>query len=75
MLPMIKENLPKKINTFYDLFGGGGTVGINVNSSKIVYNDINWVVRDLLEKITLDDFSKTYDYIEKTIKKMIIVQS
>lgn len=69
VLSMIKENLPKKINTFYDLFGGGGTVGINVNSSKIVYNDINWVVRDLLEKITLDDFSKTYDYIEKTIKK------
>ena len=69
VLPIIKENLPKKINTFYDLFGGGGTVGINVNSSKIVYNDINWVVRDLLEKIALDDFSKTYDYIEKTIKK------
>jgi adenine-specific DNA-methyltransferase len=66
---MIKENLPKKINTFYDLFGGGGTVGINVVSSKIVYNDINWVVRDLLEKITLEDFAKTYDYIEKTIKK------
>lgn len=69
VLPMIKENLPMKINTFYDLFGGGGTVGINVDSSKIVYNDINWVVRDLLEKITHDDFYKTYDYIEKTVKK------
>lgn len=69
VLPLIKENLPKKINTFYDLFGGGGTVGINVNSLKTVYNDINWVVRDLIEKITLDDFYMTYNYIEKTIKK------
>lgn len=66
---LIKENLPKKINTFFDLFGGGGTVGINVNSEKIVYNDINWVVRDLLQKITQDEFITTYNYIEKAIKK------
>lgn len=69
VLPMIKDNLPKKINCFYDLFGGGSTVGINVDAKKIVYNDINWIVRDLLEKITHDSFFKTYDYIEKTIKK------
>lgn len=69
VIPMIKDNFPKKINTFYDLFGGGGTVAINVTADKIVYNDINWVVRDLLEKITHDEFYKTYDYIERTIKK------
>ncbi|MEG1142662.1 MAG: DNA adenine methylase, partial [Clostridia bacterium] len=69
IVPLIKENLPKKIDCFYDLFGGGSTVGINVNSTKVVYNDINWVVRDLLEKISCDDFLSTYNYIEKTIKK------
>lgn len=69
VLDLIKNNLPKKIDTFYDLFGGGGTVSLNINSKKVVYNDINWVVRDLLEKITHDDFLQTYNYIEKTIKK------
>lgn len=69
VLDLIKNNLPKRIDTFYDLFGGGGTVSLNINSKKVVYNDINWVVRDLLEKITHDDFLQTYNYIEKTIKK------
>ena len=69
ILPLIKSNLPKNINTFYDLFGGGGTVGINVNCEKVIYNDINWMVRDLLEKISRDKFLTTYNYIEKTIKK------
>ena len=69
IIPMLKNNFPKKINTFYDLFGGGGTVSINAKADKVVYNDINWVVRDLLEKITHDQFFTTYNYIEKTIKK------
>lgn len=69
IIPMLKNNFPKTINTFYDLFGGGGTVSINAKADKVVYNDINWVVRDLLEKITHDQFFTTYNYIEKTIKK------
>ena len=69
VLPLLKNNFPKKINTFYDLFGGGGTVAINAKADKVVYNDINWVVRDLLEKITHDQLFTTYNYIEKTIKK------
>ncbi len=69
VLPLLKKYFPKGINTFYDLFGGGGTVSINAVANKIVYNDINWVVRDLLEKITHDNFFNTYNYIEKTIKK------
>ena len=69
VLPLIKNYLPKKINTFFDLFGGGGTVSLNVEAKKIVYNDLNWIVRDLLEKITHDEFITTYNYIEKTIKK------
>lgn len=51
------------------MFGGGGTVGINVNCEKVIYNDINWMVKDLLEKISRDKFLTTYNYIEKTIKK------
>lgn len=69
VLPLLKKYFPPNINTFYDLFGGGGTVAINAFADKIVYNDINWIVRDLLEKIAHDSFFDTYNYIEKTIKK------
>lgn len=69
VLPLLKKHFPEEINTFYDLFGGGGTVSLNAVADKVVYNDINWVVRDLLEKITHDNFFNTYNYIEKTIKK------
>lgn len=69
VLPLLKKYFPKEINTFYDLFGGGGTVAINATANKIVYNDINWVVRDLLEKITHDNFFSTYNYIDKAIKR------
>lgn len=70
VIDLIKKNLPnQEIETFYDLFGGGSTVSINMEAKKVVYNDINWVVRDLLQKITHDEFVDTYKYIEKTIKK------
>ena len=69
VLPFLMENMPKRVDNFYDLFGGGATVCINAKANKIVYNDINWMVRDLLEKICHQDFIRTYQYIEKTIKK------
>ena len=69
VLDLLKTNFPKKINTFYDLFGGGGTVSINAKSQKVVYNDINWYVKDLLEKIAHDEIIDIYNYIEKNIKK------
>ena len=40
ILNQIIPKFPKKINTFVDLFGGGFNVGINVNSKKVIYNDI-----------------------------------
>lgn len=69
VLPFLMENMPKRVDNFYDLFGGGATVCINAKANKIVYNDINWMVRDLLEKICHQDFIRIYQYIEKTIKK------
>ena len=31
---------PEKVNTFVDLFGGGGNVSVNANSNNFIYNDI-----------------------------------
>lgn len=63
----IKKYLPKKIDTFVDIFGGGFNVGINTNANKIVYNDINYFVADIIRSISEVD---TYKYIKK-IKKYI----
>lgn len=43
MLPLFSN----KISTFYDLFGGGFNVGVNVKADKVVYNDIEARVSEL----------------------------
>lgn len=69
MVDFLKKYMPKNIKTFYDLFAGGFNVGINSNASKIVYNDINFKVRDLLEYITNANMEEFIKYIYSIIKK------
>ena len=69
IIPLIQDNTPQDIHTFYDLFGGGATVSINAQCKDIVYNDINHIVKDLLLKIKGNDIGATIRYINKTIKK------
>lgn len=45
---------------FLDAFGGGFNVGINMGQVPVIYNDINWFVKDLIESFKKND---TYDYI------------
>lgn len=40
LLPQILPLFPQKINMFYDVFGGGCNVGLNVKSEYVYYNDI-----------------------------------
>lgn len=70
MIDFLKKYMPKKIDTFYDLFAGGFNVGININANKIVYNDINFKVRELLEYITDANMKDFYKYISSTIIKL-----
>lgn len=70
LIDFLKSHMPKKINTFYDLFGGGFNVGINSDANKVIYNDINFKVRELLEYITNANISEFYKYINQTISKL-----
>ena len=70
MIDFLKKYIPKKIDTFYDLFAGGFNVGININANKIVYNDINFKVKELLEYITDANMKDFYKYISSTIIKL-----
>lgn len=69
IIPFIRKYLPSNIDTFYDLFGGGANVSINVQAKNIIYNDINYFVKDLLQNISDSEISSTIKYIQKTIKK------
>lgn len=69
MVSSIKKHAPKKFNIFIDAFGGGFNVGINIDAHRIIYNDINYFVRDLVASFKTND---TYQYIlflKRTIKK------
>jgi adenine-specific DNA-methyltransferase len=39
LLPQILSHFPERIDTFVDLFCGGGNVGINVNADRVIFND------------------------------------
>lgn len=57
LLPQILPLFPDNIHTFYDLFGGSFTVGININCNKIVYNDYNTKLQELIKWICEFDTS------------------
>ena len=69
IINFLKEHFPKDINNFYDLFGGGSTVSLNVKAKKIFYNDNNWIVRDLLKYLSKNNISDLYKKITLLIKK------
>ncbi|MDR1471723.1 MAG: Dam family site-specific DNA-(adenine-N6)-methyltransferase [Synergistaceae bacterium] len=39
LLPQILPHFPERIDTFVDLFCGGGNVGVNVNAERVIFND------------------------------------
>ncbi len=66
LIPYIKENM-LSASTLIDVFGGGFNVGVNSDSESIYYNDINFIVKGLIESFRNYD---TYDYITY-VKKFI----
>ncbi|MDQ0414040.1 DNA adenine methylase [Mesobacillus stamsii] len=69
MIDDIKKYLPDNIETFIDAFGGGFNVGINIKANKVIYNDFNFLVKELVESFKEND---TYDYLlymRRIIKK------
>lgn len=51
LLPQLLELFPKKINMFYDVFGGGANVSLNVNSEFVYYNDIVPYVSNMFNEL------------------------
>lgn len=69
LLPQILPLFPKNINTFVDLFCGGCNVGINVDSNRVIYNDLNENLLCLYNTFKNLDKEIILDWIYEIIEK------
>ena len=69
LLNQILPLFPKKIDVFVDLFSGGLNVGINIKANKIISNDINNYVLEILQTLKDNDISYVISHIENRIKE------
>lgn len=68
LLPQIMPLLPKNINTFVDLFCGGGNVGVNANCKKLIFNDMNTILMQMFKTFSSMNLDDLLSKIDKTIK-------
>ena len=61
------QKLFKEEEIFLDIFTGGGNVGINSKSSKIIFNDINDKIISLIEYIKNNNIEELLEKIDKII--------
>lgn len=60
---------PNKIETFVDLFGGGGNVGINIEAEKIIINDMNYKIIEFFNHLKHSKTEETLVEIDSIITK------
>lgn len=69
IIPDIVKYLPNKIGSFIDAFGGGFNVGINIKTNEVIYNDINYLVCNLIRSFRDYDTYGYLLYVKRMIKK------
>ena len=74
LLPQLLELFPKDINTFVDLFGGGGNVAVNVEAKHIIYNDIMFHVPEMLTEFRSCGATECLRRIDKYIESYNLTQ-
>lgn len=71
LLSSILEQLPPKeeVSVFYDIFGGSGTVSLNVPYDHVIYNELNDNMVNLLKMIKETEPKEIIAHIKKRIKE------
>ena len=67
LLPQLLERFPNKINMFYDVFGGGGSVSLNTNAEHIYYNDIVNYIGSMFSDLQEEETDTAINKIHKII--------
>lgn len=66
-LKLILPNIPKEINTFYDMFAGSGTVALNIEASSYVINDRITPLVELHDCLITNNYEQIHDNILEDI--------
>ena len=69
LLKQIMPLFPEKTNIFLDLFCGAGTVGINANANKVIFNDYINYLPELFNTWKAKSIEEINQYIDETIKE------
>lgn len=69
LLPQLLEIFPKDINTFVDLFAGGGNVAVNVKAKHIIYNDLMWQLSEMLQEFKSVGAERCLERIDRYIEE------
>lgn len=69
LLTQILPLFPEKINMFYDVFGGGASVSLNVNAEHLYYNDIVPYIGDVFKEMQGMDKEECINKIKDVIHK------
>lgn len=69
LLSQIIPLFPDDIETFIDLFGGSGTVLLNVDANKYIYNDINPYIASILKGLCALSANDAIDLIQNIINE------
>ena len=69
LIGQIIQLFPDKINMFFDVFGGSGTVLINTKAERYLYNDINPYVASIFEGLITEDTDDVVSKIENIISE------
>lgn len=67
ILPQLLQLFPPQINTFVDLFTGGGDVAANLIAKRKIANDINKPVIEILQSFQRQSLPDIMNYIDKRI--------
>lgn len=71
LLPHLIEQFPKKeeVSIFYDVFGGGANVSMNVPYNRIIYNELNYNIVNLLKMLRDNKPDIIHNHILKRIEE------
>ena len=67
LLPQILNVFPDNVNMFYDIFGGGASISLNVKSEYVYYNDIVNYVSEMFNELKGKDSEECLNKIRETI--------
>ena len=69
ILTQLIDKFPKDIDMFFDIFSGGGNVGVNIEANKIICVDINDRLISLFEYLQNEEYYHLVNHLDSLIDK------